>query len=627
MEFTMNQFKPWLASGSLILSVAVGLTLNACGGGSGSSGTSSASTGTSASTTLTGKEVTTGTVTGFGSTIIEGQKYDDSSASVLIEDDAANPRQGTTGDVKLGAQVHTKSNGSTASDITVRSEVVGKVSSVAADGFVVAGVTVKVSTDTASPTVFDGLTGLSDLTVNDFVEVHGQRDASDNVIASRIERRDPTSTVFTKVSGTVAALDATAKTFTLGGLTVNYGAAVKVLPSLADIALGKRVTVFSETAITANTLMAKTLVVRGASSTSGDAARVAGRIRDLDFAAKTFVLDGVSVDASAATFTKGTVSDLANGRRLRAIGSFTSSKLMATEVSFVKDQGDALVDLRGGITDFVSASSFKVRGVPVDASAAGITYTNGSATNLGNFVVVRIKGNVSADVVKPSEIEFVTTADDSNTRAYLGEVKNYDVSTGAFTLFNVSMKLLATTSFINEDGTTALKADFSNGDPVAVKGHFVGGTFEVSAVTFRSTSGVVINHVEGIVGSLDSTAGTFRLNSQLIKMVAATKYEGLLSSLKNGVRVEVSGSFQSGVLTASLIEIKTPRGLEASELRGSVNSFVSLANFKVGSTAIDASSAIIEKGSAADLSNGDFVEIRGQVVNGVLKATNLRFQR
>jgi Domain of unknown function (DUF5666) len=146
-------------------------------------------------------------------------------------------------------------------------------------------------------------------------------------------------------------------------------------------------------------------------------------------------------------------------------------------------------------------------------------------------------------------------------------------------------------------------------------------------VTFRSTTGVVINHIEGIVGSLDSTAGTFRLNSQLIKMVAATKYEGTLSSLKNGVRVEVSGSFQSGVLTASLIEIKTPRGLDASELRGSVNSFVSLSDFKVGNTTVDASAATFEKGSAADLSNGDFVEVRGQVVSGVLKATSLRFQK
>ena len=620
--------RPHFSSLSLTLSLAaLSLALAACGGGAGSANTTANPVNLTANgNTPTGKEVATGTVTGFGSTIVEGQKYEDNSASVQIEDDPANPRAGTTSDVKLGAQVETKSDGSTAVSIAVRSEVVGRVTSLTTDGFLIAGITVKVSSDASAPTVYEGLTALADIKLNDFLEVHGQRDASDNLIASRIERRDPASAVFTKVVGTITALDITAKTFTLGGLTVAYGTALKILPSAASLATGKRVVVFTDSAINANTLNAKTVVVRGDAATSlGDAARVAGRIRQLDFAAKTFVVDGVSVDASKATFVKGTTADLANGRKLRVIGSFSESKLVASEVRFVKDQGDAQVDLKGGISDFVSASSFKLRGVPVNAGAATVVFANGTASNLGNFVVVRIKGAVEADVVKATEVEFISSSEDVN-RAFVGSVKNYNATSGAFTLENIGMKLIATTIFKNQDGSTAAKVDFGNDDAVAVKGSFKAGTFEVSQVTFRTGPSLVINYVEGAASNVQISNGRFRLNGQVIVVNSSTQYEGSLVNLRDGAQVEVSGSLVNGELVARTVEIKGPKAAEASEVRGTVASFVSVSQFKVGNATVDASGASFTGGKASDLSNGDFIEVRGPVVNGVLKATSLKFK-
>ncbi|MFZ4761036.1 MAG: DUF5666 domain-containing protein, partial [Burkholderiaceae bacterium] len=178
-----------------LLAAGTAVTLAACGGG-GDTGSTTPSTTPSttapASASSTGALIATGTITGFGSVIVDGVKYDDSAATVKVEDDASSPRSVTLSELKLGMQVEVKADDSgKAGTVTISSEVYGRITALRADGFVVAGQTVKVSTDTATPTVFEGVSGLSGLALNDFVEVHGKRDADGAIVASRIERKDP----------------------------------------------------------------------------------------------------------------------------------------------------------------------------------------------------------------------------------------------------------------------------------------------------------------------------------------------------------------------------------------------------------------------------------------------------
>jgi hypothetical protein len=608
-----------------LLAAGTALTLAACGGGGDSSSTG---TGTPAAATTGGSQLASGAITGFGSVIVEGVRFDDSAAVIRIEDDAASPRSASVSALRLGMQVEVRADDSgRASAVTVSSEVYGRITALASDGFTVAGQTVKVSADPANPTVFEGVSGLSGLATNDFVEVHGKRDAANAIVASRIERKDPSSLAAIRVAGTVAALDATARTFTVGGLTVRYDATTRLLPAGAGLADGLRVAVWSDTAIVGNTLTAKSVVVKRHNLVANDLARVGGLVRSLDFAARRFKVDGVDVDASAAAFEKGTANDLATGRKVRVRGSFADGTLRASEVRFVKDQGDAKVELTGVVTDFAGAGSFKVRGVPIDASRAGIEFRNGSAANLANGVLVRIEADVSGNVVQPREVEFVTTAD-GQSRWLFGEVSGYDAGSGAFRLMGLDARLASSATLRNGDGTPATRADFGNADRVQVRGAFESGVFVVTEAVFRPGLQAVIDDVEGIAYEVDLAAGVFRLNGTVVRVGPATVFEVSRENLRNGVEVEVYGTVVGGQLVATRVEIKAAQGGDAARVKGMVTDFVSPASFRVAGQHVDAGAARFEPSgaSAASIANGRFVEVEGPVVAGVLKAVKVELE-
>jgi hypothetical protein len=603
----------WLAAAGTAIALA------ACGGGGDPApGSAAAPAATAAG------QVATGTITGFGSVIVDGVRYDDSAASVKVEDDSASPRGGSLSDLKLGMQVEVRAgDDGRASAVTVVSEVKGRITALAADGFTVAGQAVKVSTDPAAPTFFDGVSGLSGLAVADFVEVHGKRDANDAIVATRVERKDASGPVAIRVVGTVQKLSADASSFEIGGLVVRRDGATRLLPTGATLANGLRVAVWSDAAIVGGTLVARTIVVRRHNLANDDRARVGGPIRGLDFAAKTFRIDGIEVDASSAGFVKGTANDLANGRVVRVRGTFADGRLKASEVRFVRDQDDAKVELTGVVTDF-AGQQFKVRGVPVDVSGSGIQYRNGTAANLANGVLVKIEGDVDGNVVKPREVEFVTS-DDGRSRWLFGTVSAYVPASGAFRLMGLDARLAETATLRNGDGTAAVRADFGNDDRVQVRGAFAAGTFVVTEVVFRPGLQLVIDDVGGTAYEVDLAAGTFRLNGTVVRVGGTTAFEGSRENLRNGVRVEVEGTLVGGELVASRVEIQRPDADDLARIRGLVSDFVSAADFRVSGQKVDASAAAFEPAgaSAASLANGKLVDVRGTVVDGVLKATKV----
>jgi Domain of unknown function (DUF5666) len=619
MKYTIKHF-PSLALAALALSIS------ACGGG-GSSGTNSPVATNAASE----KEFVAGTVSGFGSVIVEGVRYDDSSAKVQIEYDPAAPKSAPVSDLKLGMQVVMKVLKTGAADTVVSSaEVLGPITSLTSDGFVVAGQNVKVSTDAASPTVFDGIANLASLAVNDRVEVHGARDANNNIVATRIERKNPSDIVMTRVVGTIANLNVTNKTFTVGGLVVTYSDLTKVLPATATAASlinGQVVAVFSLASPSANGITAKSISVKKSIDSinpiDADKAWVSGHIRDLNFSAKTFNLKGFSVDASAATFSNGTANDLANARKVRVVGIFENGTLKASAVKFAKSQGDAQVDLLGAITSFVSASSFTLRGVPIDASSSGITFVNGTAANLAQGVTIKISGASSDSVVKPTTIEFVTTPESRQTN-FFGEVKNYSAVGDTFTLMNVNMKLAANAVFKNSDQSASTKAEFGNTDKVQVKGAFTAGLFEVSEVVFRNGPAAVITRIEGGVTTFDAATGVFKINGTTVRTTTGTTFDGTISNLRTGTRVEVEGTIVNGELVARTIEFHDAEDNVSASVTGIVSDFVSISDLRINGQKVDASKANAESSALARLANGVIAEAKGKVVNGVLLAERVR---
>jgi hypothetical protein len=613
-----------------LLSIAtfliIALSIGACGGGGGSGSASSTAVATE-------KEFVAGTVTGFGSVIVEGVRYDDSAAKVQIEYDPAAPKAAPVSDLKLGMQLIVQvAKAGVADTVVSGSEVLGPITSLATDGFVVAGQTVKISIDAASPTVFDGVANLAGLVINDRVEVHGSRDANNNIVATRIERKNPSDVVMTRVVGTIAAINVTAKTFTVGGLLVSYSDATKLLPAnttLASLANGQIVAVFSSASPTAAGITAKTIAVKkgidSQNPVDADKAWVGGHVRDLNFAAKTFNLKGVAVDASAATFSNGTANDLANARKVRVTGVFQGSVLKATDVKFAKAQGDALVELIGPVSSFVSNKSFLVRGVPVDASGTGVSFVNGTASNLGDGVAIKLKGAVVNDVVIPSSIEFVTT-DENKIRNFMGEVQGFVAGADTFKLMGVNMKLAATATFKNSDQTLSQKSEFGNTDKVLVKGAFEAGVFVVTQVVFSKGLTAVITRAEGGITTIDAATGVFKINGTVVRTNTSTTFSGTTTNLKTGVHVEVEGTLVNGELVARKIEFHDAEDNVKAAVRGDVTDYVSVSDFRLNGQKVNASNAVFDNGKASNIANGVQMEAKGKMVNGVLVADAVKFK-
>lgn len=453
--------------------------LSACGGGGGSSAPTSS--GSSAAVSETSAS---GTITGFGSVIVEGVKYDDSGASVITELDASSPLAMSSSGLRLGQQVELQLNGTSASSITVISEVLGRITSLRSDGFVVAGQTVKVSLDPAAPTVYEGVAGLSGLAVNDVVEVHGSRNAASEIVATRIERKDGLQVASVRVQGTISALNVSARQFAVAGLLVDYSSALRVRPVGVVLADGQRVSVWSDTPVVGNQLNARSVVVKGARAVSDEKLRVAGLVRDFNAATRSFKLDTFDVDATNAAFERGSFADLANGRRVAVRGTFVNGRLVASEVRFRRDLSDATVELTGAITDFVSIASFKVRGVPIDASDTAIVYSNGNSSNLANGVVVEVKGNSADNVVKPVSIEIKSAnpgvRPTGGPSIVIDEVKgiayDVDITAGRF-------KVNGTT--VQWNGATLFQGSASNlvnGARIEVAGVFANGSFVATRI-------------------------------------------------------------------------------------------------------------------------------------------------
>ncbi|MFM1855482.1 MAG: hypothetical protein RLZ83_791 [Pseudomonadota bacterium] len=189
----------WLASAlaaSLLIACGGGIDL-AGGVGSGGSG------------------LAEGTITGFGSVIVDGTRYDDSAAQVLVEDEGGQ-KQGTA--MQLGQRVRLALDAEgKATQIEVLPQLLGPVTAAAQDGWLrVAGQWVRVSDDT----VLVDHDGASNVPLGEEVEVHGTWQADDTrgvvLMAAMLRSRSAAAAAPVLVGGVVHAVD---------GATITLGAA------------------------------------------------------------------------------------------------------------------------------------------------------------------------------------------------------------------------------------------------------------------------------------------------------------------------------------------------------------------------------------------------------------------
>lgn len=380
--------------------ILVAFVLAACGGGGGvgdQAGVGTGGTGTISST------VTVGPISGFGSVIVSGVRYDDVAAVVTDEDGNARSRT----DLKLG--MLTAISGSAdfvagtgvATGIRYGSEIVGPVTVVdsGAGTFSVLGVTVSVK----PATVFDErLAGLSALRAGDRVEVYGLYNAAaGGYTATRIEPQALASRY--KLRGAVAALDTVSRRFTLAGVVIDYtGVPAAQLPTLANgmivRASATRLPAAGVWSVDALGAAPRAVLADGEAKIEGDIAVLAS--------ATSFVVDGVTVDAARASIA-GT---LGVGVRVKVEGTARSGVLLAKEIEASDEDAEDSeeFEITALITGFDAITQrFSLRGQLIDASGA-VRFENGTRASLANGRKVELKGyfDAAAAAVVATKIHF-----------------------------------------------------------------------------------------------------------------------------------------------------------------------------------------------------------------------------
>jgi hypothetical protein len=340
-----------------------------------------------------------GAITGFGSVFVGGVRYDDTGAAVADDDGGAH----NSSALKLGMMVEVDGADANAAAGTARAlrirfgnEVVGPVGAVdtAASTVVVLGQTVLVTTSTVFDSTLSG--GLSALTAGAVIEVHGILDtANGQIVATRIEAEDAATAY--RLRGVISALDTTAKTFKIGSELVSYAGidSAAVPTSLAD---GQVVRVALQTT-QVNGAWVATKLRSGLRlpDTARPDAHVEGAITTFT-STSSFVVNGLTVNATNATFPDGTTG-IVLGARVEVHGTVTDGVLVATkvEVQDRRDHGRRDLELRGELgTLDTTAKTFALRGVTVWYGGT-VAFKDGTEADLANGKRVEVKGVLSTD--------------------------------------------------------------------------------------------------------------------------------------------------------------------------------------------------------------------------------------
>ena len=378
---------PRPAATRLALALALAF-LASCGGGVDSGGTG----------TTVGYAA--GPITGFGSVIVNGVRYDERSAEIRDDDErlrsSADLRLGMLTEIVASAPVSTAGGVvATASALHYRSQLIGPVERVdaAAGRLTVLGQAVRITASTVIDSALAG--GVAALAPGDVVEVYAQYDsAAASHVATRVQRAGDVRSY--KLRGPVAALSLSDRTLTVGTLVISYAAVAPADPA-TTLAVGQRLRIRLATAPVGAVWQATAISAADTPLADREFAEVEGRITRYTSAAD-FAVDDLPVDARSASFPDGRAG-LALGARVEVEGRIAAGTLVANKVKVEgdDDEGPEGFELHGAISAANStARTFVVRGVTV-AYDDTTTFEDGDAGDIADGRQVEVRGALSTD--------------------------------------------------------------------------------------------------------------------------------------------------------------------------------------------------------------------------------------
>ena len=318
---------------------------------------------------------------------------------------------------------------------------------------------VRYSTTSASFTIDDAVGIQSDLKIGQIVTLKTKTDDSGKTEATEVIFDDD-------VEGPITSIDLANNTLVVLGQTVLVDSATvfdnNIMPaSLDGLTIGDIVEV-SGLYNADNALIASFIEIESTQSEF----EVHGIVTNLDTTAMTFMINDLSVDYSQAILKDFDSAMLSDGNYVEVKGStLTNNVLVATEVELEENDdkisdSDDEAEIEGFITQFTSAQSFSVAGVPV-ISTADTVYEDGASSDLALNVRVEVEGlfNENGQLVA-DEIQFKLDADIEISSS----LDSIDITNNTITIYGVTVTLDENTSL--EDSSDVNLSPFTINDLV-----------------------------------------------------------------------------------------------------------------------------------------------------------------
>jgi hypothetical protein len=347
--------------------------------------------------------------------IIVGDKTLDATSADIVEDDAAVTEDELQNGMKVKIIGELSDDGITGIALSVEAEdeVQGRISSLDAAGNPPSFVVLQQTVFTDDLTVFDNFPGIdpddiNDMVVNQFVEVHGLRDANGDIRATRVEllasdiEPDPEEL---ELKGTVSGL--LGFTFFLGTQEVDFsGASIK--PAGATISEGDEVEVegdLSVNVLIATAVEREDLEDEQFEPGEGDEYEIEGYVSGFTSHPGDFNVGTQTVRTSSSTeFKNGSELDLADGVLVEAEGEISGNVLLADEIKFERARVKINAEATASALDSVTVLGLVVQITDlteVDGALLPLPLSTSTYYKIAGFQ--DRNGNIIAEKIEPGD--------------------------------------------------------------------------------------------------------------------------------------------------------------------------------------------------------------------------------
>lgn len=436
-----------------------------------------------------------GSISGFGSVIVDGVRFDTSGATIEVDDEP-----GSEDDLKVGEVVFVSGEidddgNATAATIVTDDLLRGPIESIdfAAETFVVLDQTVKVRVDTAFDDAVSN-NSLEGLSTGDRVEVDGFLSPDGRIIATRVSFDDDPDDL--QVVGFVSSLNEGASTFSIGSLVIDYSGATFDDFDGADLAEGQIVEVEGDALGGSGELVATEVELERSDlgADDDDRAEIEGVITAVNSATE-FEVNGIAITTDGATtYEDGTAADIADGAGVEVSAvAQAGGTLLATRVEF---EGDKIVEIEATVEAVdTDAGSLQLVGVTVfvedstrfeDDSDLELRRFSLADINVGDYL--EIGGSESGAANDEVTAALVKRDDDGGTEVEV-QARVQSVGQPDFVVLGITVRTNAATEFEGDDDDDELTpAEFfaaAEGRIVEIEGTWDGSVLTAEEVEFE----------------------------------------------------------------------------------------------------------------------------------------------